>query len=361
MANETDINNFNYKKQLLTLESRGTFQIVFEVAIMIFTIVMAICGNTLVFVFHYKNHSLRNITGIYIFSLAVTDVLMATFIMPLSVSILISSQQSFPSWLCVFQGFFILNLAWTSLHLMTLMAINRFFCVVKKTKYTALFTKRKSLIMIVIVLIVSAVFVFFPIVIGVARVEFWPSRGSCFLTFTNSLPTLRRLCIFMYLLVYTVLPMGIIGFCYYNVHKVVSSHRNMLRVHPQSDSATTESSSLNVEEVKITKTIFAVVICFLLCWIPAVFVEIFNAAFGARTLPRWAYMIYIYLGYISCATNPIIYSITNRKYRKMLKKLIPIKCKTVEVRSRGSDRENKDEELRITRVKSVKESIGETK
>lgn len=355
MENESNINNLNYQKQFATLESRSPLQVGLEAAVMVFIIVMAICGNTLVLVFHYQNHSLRNITGIYIFSLAITDILMATFIMPLSVSILISSQQEFPSWLCVFQGFFILTLAWTSLHLMTLMALNRFFCVVKKTHYTALFTKRKSIIIIVVVVIVAAVFVFLPIVIGVSKVEFWPSRGSCFVTFTNTLPTVRRVCICMYLVVYTVIPMTIIGFCYFNVHKVVATHRNMIKIHPQSESTSSECTTLNVEEVKITKTIFAVVICFLLCWIPAVFVEIFNAALGARSLPRWAYMIYIYLGYISCATNPIIYSITNRKYRKMVKKLISFSCKAVVLSPKRNNCEKQDEELKITRVKSLRQ------
>lgn len=321
MDNITKPCNLKYQNLLEELQSRGTPQTVFEVTLTIFIIFMAISGNILILVFHYRHPSLRNITGIYISSLAVTDVLMATLIMPLSVSILRSSRQNFASWLCFFQGFFILTLAWTSLHLMTLMALNRYFCVVRKPQYITIFTKRKSFLMIFVVVVMAAVFVCFPVAVGVARIEFWPSRASCFVTFINTMPFVRRFCIALYLLLYTVIPMGIIGFCYYKVHRVVSTHRSVIQIHPNPTSMS--NATLNVEEVKITKTIFAVVICFLLCWIPAVFVEIFNSAFGARSLPRWSYMIYIFLGYISCATNPIIYSITNRKYRNMVKKLIP--------------------------------------
>ncbi|XP_031556389.1 melatonin receptor type 1B-B-like [Actinia tenebrosa] len=303
-------------RDLTELMSRGKLQVFLEVSILIFIEVVAIFGNLSVFYVIHRSPRLRNLFGMYMFFLALSDLLMATFIMPISLDILITSRQNFNNRICKFQGFFILVLAWSSLHIMVLMAVSRYFRVVKRSLYLRLFTKRSCLMMVIAVFVIAGVFVLLPILAGFAKFEFWPARAACFLTLNTSFPAIRRTCISFYILVYTILPLAVIGFCYYKVHTVVSAHKKA--VFPQNAGAF--CPSISVDEIRVTKTIFSVVFAFILCWIPSIIVEMLNSIYGSRSLPRWSYMIHVYLAYVSCATNPIIYGVTNKIFRKILRK-----------------------------------------
>lgn len=302
-------------KDLAELISRGKSQVVLEAICLILIMVIAVCGNLSVFYIIYKSPRLRNLFGIYMFCLALSDLLMAAFIMPLSLDILINSRQTINNSACSFQGFFILVLAWSSLHIMTLMAVNRYFRVVKRSLYLRVFTKRSCLMMIIIVVFFAGVFVLIPIFSGFAKFEFWPARAACFMILTTSFPGIRRAFIAFYLVVYTIFPMTVIGYCYFKVHRVVSLHKRA--VFPRHGGL---CPFISVEEIRVTKTIFCVVFGFILCWIPSIIVEMLNSIYGSRSLPRWSYMIYIYLAYVSCATNPIIYGVTNKIFRKILRR-----------------------------------------
>lgn len=303
-------------KDLAELISRGKSQVFFEVSSLIFIVMVAICGNFSVFYVIYRSPRLRNLFGIYMFSLALSDLLMATFIMPISLDILATSRQRLNNSICSFQGFFILVLAWSSLHIMTLMAVNRYFRVVKRSLYLRVFTKRSCFLMIIGVFFLAGLFVLIPILAGFADFEFWPARAACFVTLNTSFPGIRRAFIAFYLIMYTILPMTVIGFCYYKVHRVVSLHKKA--VFPRHGGAF--CPLISAEEIRVTKTIFSVVFAFILCWIPSIIVEMLNSIYGSRSLPRWSYMIYIYLAYVSCATNPIIYGVTNKIFRRILRK-----------------------------------------
>ena len=80
------------------------------------------------------------------------------------------------------------------------------------------------------------------------------------------------------------------------------------------------SGGPNVEEVKITRTLFAVVIGFLLCWVP---LPVIGLIIGKvkRKLPLGFQAAGFVLIYLNSAINPVIYGIMNRTFREEYTKI----------------------------------------
>lgn len=99
-------------------------------------------GNLLVCFAVYRNPTLRQPSNYYILSLALSDILQALFTMPLSVGKLATSEWHYGLPSCYFMVISMLSLASTSIFTMALMAMNRYYKIVKPAKYHNLFTKK---------------------------------------------------------------------------------------------------------------------------------------------------------------------------------------------------------------------------
>ena len=63
---------------------------------------------------------------------------------------LVTSQWPFSDTTCQFQGYIVIALAVASVHTLALMAVNRYFRIVKPSTYRSYFTKKKTMIMILL-------------------------------------------------------------------------------------------------------------------------------------------------------------------------------------------------------------------
>ena len=87
----------------------------------------------------------------FVASLAVSDLLQGVFsVGPLAIPTLVTSHWPFNDTTCQFQGYLAFALACASIHTLVLMAVNRYYRIVKPTKYRHYFTKKKTLIMILV-------------------------------------------------------------------------------------------------------------------------------------------------------------------------------------------------------------------
>ena len=133
---------------------------------------------------------------------------------------------------------------------------------------------------------------------------FHPSKLICFLqiesgAFTTILVT-----------VYIGLPTCIIFHCYLRIFKNDRNHNSNFQT---TDIGT---STVNVEEIKIARTLFVIVIFFNLCWTPVLMIDLIDTVRGSWSFPREAYVAYIFLTAISSALNPLIYGLMNRTFQK---------------------------------------------
>lgn len=131
--------------------SRTSAEISSETCAFVLIGLTAIGGNLLVIASIYRNPALRTCTNYLTLSLAITDILYTLTVVPLTILWLITiktPQFDYSQEVCDFQLFCLLTFTCVSGYTMALMAFNRFICVCKPDKYKNMFTKKKTLLMI---------------------------------------------------------------------------------------------------------------------------------------------------------------------------------------------------------------------
>ena len=118
-------------------EERHIATVVTETTIFALVMIISILGNLLVCYAVYRNPRLRNPSNYYIISLALADILQASCSMPFSVAYLATGEWSFGTAACAFIAALKLSLTKVSSFNMALMALNRYYKVVKPNKYQA--------------------------------------------------------------------------------------------------------------------------------------------------------------------------------------------------------------------------------
>ena len=289
--------------------------------------VVALFGNLLTCYAVYRNQRLRTLPNMFVIALGVSDILMSTLCMPFTVVTLFHGRWMFGESFCRFHGFAALTFGLASLQTMGLIAVSRYYCVVKPEKYIVLFKKQRALLYIAVVWCAALVGSLPPIFIKNGRFEFQPGKAMCSYTFESNIAyTVFIEC------VYVVAPLTIITICYAKVFCTVSRSNQVF-----SQQNNLEQLRANVEEAKVTKTLAAVMVGFTCCWLPISVIDHIDAARGEHTLPRQAYLTYAFLGYLSSTINPLIYGATNRQFRGEYKAILRM---TICFRSQNNNSNN---------------------
>ena len=293
----------------LELAARTDSQILTETVLLAVINVAALSGNLLTLYAVYKNQRLRTLPNMFVISLAVSDILMSTCCMPFTVLTLFHSRWMFGERFCRFQGFEALTIGTNSLGTMGIIAVSRYFCVVRPEKYPLLFKKEKSLGYIVVVWCLALAGSVPPFFFKGGTFDFQPGKAMCLYTFESNISyTISIECF------YIATPLTIIIVCYVKVfRRVLRSNRVFCQENNLSQ------LRANVEEAKVTKTLVAVLVGFACCWLPISVMDNIDAARGEHTLPRQAYLTYSFLAYISSTINPFIYGCMNKQFRREYK------------------------------------------
>ena len=127
----------------VTCSSRGMDLIFVETFIYIILGLIAFVGNSLVCIAICRNSSLRTITNNFILSLALTDLLLTVFVLPMKTTSSVANRWIAGDFGCIIDGFsgYIL-LGISSLTLM--LAVNKYSLVVRPNSYRRV-TRRNAL------------------------------------------------------------------------------------------------------------------------------------------------------------------------------------------------------------------------
>ena len=305
-------------KESLSFELASRSQSLIWIETVLFAVinVVALFSNLLICYAVYRNQRLRTLPNMFVVALGVSDILMSTCCMPFSVASLFRGEWIFGETFCRFHGFEVFTFGMASLNTMAIIAVSRYFCVVKQEKYTVLFKKQRILMYIAVVWFAAFVGSVPPFFFKEGGFLFQPGKAVCLYPVESNIAyTVFIDCI------YIATPLTVITICYTKVFCTVArsnrvfSHENNL-----------EQLRTNVEEAKVTKTLAAVMVGFTCCWLPICIMDNIDAARGEQTLPRQAYLTYGFLIYLSSTINPFIYGATNkqfrREYRAILSKVI---------------------------------------
>ena len=274
--------------------------------------IMAISGNISVCYAVYRNQRLRSLANMFIVALAVSDLLISVSCMPLSVATLIQGRWIFGTSVCRLQGAAMFTFSLASLNTMGVIAVSRYFCVVKPTRYIVLFRRQRILMYTAVVWCMALIGSVPPLIFQTGGYTFQPGKAMCMYPFqTNIAYTVFIECVFV------AAPFTLITFCYAKVFYTVSRSN---RVFTQENNP--EQLRANVEDAKVTKTLALVMASFSLCWLPICITDYIDAARGEPTLPRQMYLTYGFLAYLSSSINPFIYGATNRRFRREYKMIL---------------------------------------
>ena len=293
-----------------TLERRTLSVKIAESAVLVAINMLTLLGNSIVCAVVYRRAVLRTIANMFIVALAVTDILMALTVMPMSLGAQIVGYWPFGELACQIQGFSLYLLTFQSLQIITLTVINRNIYVTRSALHKRIFTRRITLAVILCTVLLSAVVVGSLTLSLSTRFGFHPGKVFC----SVLLPTLALSYQFtiVFAIFFVVLPAIVITICYVRILATVRrNNREFERCRGRHDSR----SILSRKEGKITWIILVIILGFALCWLPCVAIDVIDTN-RMYYLPRQVYLFYTYLGYTSAMISPWIYGGMDKLVRK---------------------------------------------
>jgi len=304
-SNKTSLPNENVLQLMQEeLESRQTGQIALEAFFCSLILSSSVLGNSLTLYVVLKNPALRTIPNMFVISLALSDLFVGLTAVLIAETVLIKSEWPFDDMTCQFQAFMIISNSATALLTITLTSINRFFKIVRNNSYRRYFTEKRALMMILGAWVIGLLLPV-PFLLSGNTYIFIPAKFICFLDVTSE----WRIYVSAVTSVVLGLPLIVVAYCYLRIFLTVTMHQS-------NTFQSSQSTTSNVQEIKITRMMFVIVLFFNLCWAPALIVNTIDSAKGSFTLPRGVYVTITFLGSLSCAINPVIYGVMNPTFRK---------------------------------------------
>ena len=190
---------------------------------------------------------------------------------------------------------------------MLLIAVNRYYKIVKPNKYSSVFSLRFIVTSILVAWILALTATLAVLLPGGSGVRFHPGYATCFPNVrTKDMPVL-----FTVYILCAVLPCCIISLLYYEIWSFIKQHN-----------AHMNESQVNQEELKLTRSLFVVVGSFIVCYTPYVVVSSLDVLFEL-SLPRQSYFFTSFMVFVESCVNPLIYGVMNREFRKEFLKIVP--------------------------------------
>lgn len=302
-------NSFILEKLYAALQSRSTARIVAESGAFFIIWLVIMIGNSLTLYIVLSNRQLRTVPNLFIVSLAFSDIGMGVLSMPMCFAVLALSYWPFSDVACQYEGFIAVTMGLASVQSLTWTAINRYYRVVRTNEYRKYFTMRSTITYITSGWILSAISLT-PYLLAGHRMIFHPGKYFCYAHIDVAWYTA------FVAILYVGVPINITLFCYFRVFQVVKKHNNRF------SNSSGAQSNLNVEEIKITRTLFIVLIVYMTCWTPILIMDLIDTFRGFWSLSREAYTCYSFLAVVSSATNPIIYGFMNPVFKKEYLKIL---------------------------------------
>ena len=197
---------------------------------------------------------------------------------------------------------------------MGLTAVNRYVRICKSDQqYKKLFSARKSRALLAIVWTFVACYTVVPRLAGLQAYEFVPGYAQCSIAHLSEGGKMIHYGIVLTFFFLTPLMATIVS--YIKVAK-------MIRQHNIDASFTIQRRDISAHEIKVSKSLFAVVFAFMICWIPFWVIVVWRRFRLVAKIPRNVELLCMFLLYFSNTNNPFIYAgmtpVFEREFHKIL-------------------------------------------
>ncbi|XP_062439127.1 neuromedin-U receptor 1 [Rhea pennata] len=303
-------------------------------AIYLIIFMVGAVGNTLTCVVILRHRFMRTPTNYYLFSLAVSDLLVLLLGMPLE---LYDMWSNYPFLLgasgCYFKTLLFEAVCFASILNVTALSVERYIAVVHPLKAKYVVTRNHAKRVIITIWVMSVICSIPNTSLHGLQPLYVPGRGrvpdSEICTLVKPRLT-YNLIIQITTILFFFLPMGTISILYLLIGLQLKKEKMLQALGDKSGGSCDYHNTQGQKKVKrrqITKMLFVLVVVFGICWAPFHIDRLvwsFVSTWTSHMLYMFQY-VHIISGvffYLSSAANPILYNLMSTRFREMFKEVM---------------------------------------
>ncbi|XP_030848407.1 D(1) dopamine receptor-like [Strongylocentrotus purpuratus] len=305
-------------------------------------VVLAIGGNALVIASVLVFRKLRTVTNYFIVSLAISDLLLALFVMDFNACfIVLGDYWPFGQVFCRFYISIDIMLSTASILNLCLISLDRYWAITSPFSYYQRVNATNAIILIVVVWVTSFLISVLPVMLGLhvdytlddEEFDFFYKEPTFCVLIINQWYALGSSVISFFI------PIFIMGYTYARIFIVARRQARQIAAYNntgQRIQGTDKKAQGSMRrERKATKTLAIIVGVFIGCWLPFFILNVVDP-FCGRCVPPTLFSFTVWLGYVNSALNPIIYA-QNRSFRNAFKTILfCYKCRGLSMRQADS-------------------------
>nr|XP_020652600.1 neuromedin-U receptor 2 [Pogona vitticeps] len=291
--------------------------------------IVGVSGNLLVCLVILKHRNMKSPTNYYLFSLAVSDLLVLLFGMPLEVYEMWSNYPFLFGLVgCYFKTALFETVCFASILNVTTVSIERYVAILHPFRAKLKGTRRRALRIIIALWLLSVLFSIPNTSIHGIVLQYFPNHTE--VPGSETCGVVQPMWIYNCIIQLTsflfyMLPMCVISVLYCLMGLKLRRDRSL----------ETDEMGMNVKRPSrksVTKMLFVLVIVFGICWAPFHTDRLFYSFVANWTEPlaNIFNLIHVVSGvffYLSSAVNPIIYNLLSRRFRMAFLNVISPQCK----------------------------------
>ena len=256
--------------------------------------------NSLICTLVLTHNTLRTCTNGFLVSLALSDVLTGGVLLPLSLAVPTSPVN----------GYFISIILLSGVANHVAITFDRFVAVCYPFQYS--FTVKAYFLRIIAVCwLVAIVISLLPI--------FWEANPEILI---------HKVYIFIELVLFILAPYVFVFVAYYRIFKSLREHTKLLQEANISTSRRDEARRVSAE-AKVAKVFLVLVLMFVLCWLPIIYMTAVTAVSKFHLIPEPLTKVSLITLALSSLVNPLLYSFMKEDFRNALKKIWPCKREVI--------------------------------
>ncbi|KAG8040448.1 hypothetical protein G9C98_002444 [Cotesia typhae] len=276
--------------------------------------IVGVLGNLVTVIALMKYTRLRrHATTAFVISLSISDLIFSAVNLPLTASRYLNEAWVLGETLCqIFPLFFYGNVA-VSLLSMVAITVNRYVLISKSDIYAQLYTNRGITIMLIAIWVVSFSLLLPPLTGIWGRLGLDSRTFSCTILQKNGKSPKKMLFVIGF-----VIPCVVIIVSYLCIYWKVRQSRKKLEAHMVNGGMRRNTGFQRREDSRVTKLMLTIFLCFLLCFLPLMLVNVVDDKVKIPIL----HVVASILAWASSVINPFIYAGTNKLYREAYRQVL---------------------------------------
>ncbi|XP_029645826.1 histamine H2 receptor-like isoform X1 [Octopus sinensis] len=303
--------------------SKSPWNLPVTVILSIVSIILMVCiivGNFLVITVILRHKGMRTRTNLFLLNLAIADLLVGMLMAPFTLITIISGRWIFGERFCNVNGFMNALCYITSCHTLMYISVHKYFSI---TRPFSRFITISRIFIMVIAAWTWAIFCATMTITGLTSVCFKYGTSQCGPLYPNDKESYIHHTIIQVTVI--LIPLSVMGFTYISMYREIRAHTKRLQQNTR-----LRKDTILAQQKKVIFTLFIVLACFILCWMPyhiySMYVSLNKATGNFNTIMNP--IVYLF-AYLNSACNPIIYALRSEAFRKGYQEILCMKKEVI--------------------------------